>query len=559
MPISNSYTGMVITSSYIRVVDLVKKGDGLFLNCFVDIPLVNDDPFHVDNAAQVKAELTKRKMKSRTVNILAVDPSLIVRQVKSPQVPREEMVESLRIVEQEQVPYPMDNAAIDAMQFVGEEGEQVPVLMAVIEGEVAKKYNDFANNTGLKHVGISIRPTAISALLEHSTTIDKEDVVLVISIGRDVTGVHFYQNSELKFQRDINVGDVTIFSDAIGKYEMAEHIADVTVNDVELLKRQFGIPSDADFSTPGVKGITGGVFLSKIQPTLEKLIMEITRSVDFFKSDQRVSRINNCYVIGEAATLKNMTETLTDEIGITCKAYDPFADILEGGLEHMGDKRNSGSQYAAVLGTALDMGNRINLLPVKMRYSFENVVPKLMAISVGIAYLAFIFGVSAAASVYQKSAKYRMENYRAKIHELGEVDRSIEVIAGKVEAVKAILATNPKTVGRDIQWGDIFTQAGLVMPEDAALETVAVKFGGAMDYAADGQMYSKEVILHGRVRGTPGKQVETLKKFVENMSGSGIFQHATILSVSRETATGGQDHMLFNVAADIVRTTGAIQ
>jgi len=558
MPTTNSHTGMSITSHHIRIIDVVtKKGadGGLSLNCFEEISPVNDDPFHPDNAALVNEVITKYALKARTVNVLAIDKSLIIRRVETYAVPRDEMIESLRIVEQEQVPYPLENAALDVMPFpTSQEQGQIPALMAVIEGDVAKRYNDFINLTGFKHAGISIRPTAISALLEHSKTLDLEDSVPVVSIGRYVTGIHFFRDARLRFQRDVNIGDVTIFAGAVGKYEVNGEPVDITPEDVERLRRQFGVPLGQDLVKPGIKGVTGQMFFDRLQPSLDKLATEINRSIDYFKSDQQIFKIPKAYLIGEAALIPHLAEYLADEMGIAFVPYDPFGDFIEGGLEKMGDKRGFGPEYAALLGAALDDGSGVNLLPPRMRYSFSDIIPKLAALALATLYVVFVFGVNFGTVAYKTIAARKAADLRNKVVDIGAVDRKIEALDREVEEVKARLASHPKVVGGDVKWRAMFSKTGSAMPDDAALDGIAVKFDGEQEYAGDGQLYSKQVIFRGRVRGIPAKQVEVLQKLAQNMADSGVFLHPTILSARREPEkAGGAEQLLFTLAADISR------
>lgn len=557
-PTTNSYTGMSITSDHICVIDVVQnKGDegGLSLNCFEEISLVNQDPFHPDNAALVNEVINKYGLKARTVNVLAIDKSLIVRRVETYAVPRDEMIESLRIVEQEQVPYPMENAALDVMPFpTTHELGQIPAIMAVMDGDVAKKYNDFIKLTGFKHAGISIRPTAISALLEHSKTLNLEDSVPVISIGSQITGIQFYQDARLKFQRDVNIGEVSIFAEAIGKYEVGGVQVDMTAEDVDHLIRQFGIPRGEDLLKPGTNGVTGQMFLDKLKPSLDKLALEISRSIDYFKSDQQIFKIPKAYLIGEAALIPHLAEFLADEIGIAFLPYDPFRDFIRGGLEKMGNKRGLGPQYAALLGSALDDGSAINLLPPRMRYSFSDIIPKLEALAVAILYVVFVVGVNFGTVTYRTIAARKAAALGNKVVDIGAVDRRIRALDREVEDVKARLALHPRVAGGDVKWRGLFSKTGSAIPDDAALDGIAVKFDGEQEYAGDGQQYVKEITFRGRVRGIPGKQVEVLQKLVQNMTDSGAFRHATILSAQREPEkTGGAEQLLFTLAADISR------
>lgn len=557
LPTTNSHTGMAITSNNIRVIDVVKNtggDDGFTLTCFQDIPLVNPDPFHPDNAAPVNEVIKKFGLKVRTVNILAIDPSLIIRRVETQIMPREEMVESLRIVEQDQVSYPLESAALDVMPFpTSREQGEVPALMAVIDGEAAKRYHDFVNLTGFKHAGISIRPTAISALLEHSKILNREDGVPVISIGRDVTGIQFYQDAQLKFQRDVNVGDVDIFSGAVGSYDVDGESVTITVQDVERLKRQFGVPRGPDLVKPGIKGVTGQMFFDKLQPSLDKLATEISRSIDYFKSDQNIFKIPNAYIIGEAALIPNLAEYLQDEIGITFSPYDPFKDFIVAGLEKMGDKAGQGPQYAALLGTAMDDGSKINLLSPSMRYSFSKILPKIAAVAVASLYVVFVLGVDLGVMAYKSGAAKKAADFRAKVVEIGAVDRKIDFLEKDLTAAKGRLASHPQVVGMDVKWQELFSKTGFAMPDDAALDGITIKFGGGRDFAVDGEQYGKEITFVGKVRGNPGKQVGVLQKIAQNMTDSGAFRHTTILSARREAVKDGGEQLSFALAADISR------
>ncbi len=569
LPISNSYTGMVITGYDLRIVDIIKRDPnpkknepgGFYLNSFVDVPVsVPGESFHPDNAKLINTIIRKNNLWGRTVSVLGADKSLIVKRVEAPAMEHDELLETLRLTEREGLSYPMETAALDAMILGPSVSEgQIKVMMAALDGEVASKYNAFVRRTNFKHIAISIVPSALSALIENSLIIDKEAAVPVISIGKNTTGIYVFQGGDLKFTRDVYVGGDAFTKELMGEYEVDGEIVEVNEEEAEQMKILFGVPRGADLFEAGVHGITGEMFLERMRPALERMVTELGRSLDYFKNEYQVRDIPEAYLIGLAASLANLPEYITENLGYRFSAYNPFEDFIHIEDEALENARTFGPGYAVSVGIALDQGSRINLLPVRSRYSIKGLVKKIAPIAAVILYSIIVTAVSIAGVSYRKKLEANISSTQQKISGL-KVEQTlgslVEVqtvnLKNEITAIETRMTVYPELQGRSIDWGLLFSETGMLMPFDIALNKVNIRFDRTQEIATDGELYSKQVILDGRIRGKPNDQIGTLQQFLRKVEETKYFLHPTLLYTKQSSmASEGESLLLFSLSADI--------
>lgn len=561
IPLRDSCTSLIVTGSGIRLLDLEKREDGEFyLRSFVDAVHTEDNQFTREVSVLLSQISRKNKIKGRTISVLGADKSLVVRQTQAPKMGHDELVESLKLTETEALPYPMENAELDAYIIPGQEeaAESVRVIMAAMDKNVARKYHDVVSRAGLRHISITAVPSALEAIIEHSKIIDKTHPVPIISISKNFTGVYIFHEGTLKFTRDIGLGGDQFAQHLAGEYEVGNERVFVTYEEAEQLKRIFGIPRGETLYEMCTNGITGEMVLEKLQPVLERMVTELGRSIDYYKNEQQQYNVPAAYMIGSVAMMKNLPEYLTEALGYRFAAYNPFDDFIKIDKPELEYVKGVGSEYVIAAGVALDHGSRLNLLAPKYRYTVKNYFKKMIPAAAAVTYLILATGIYIGGMQYKASLTAKIADLDTKIAGLKQEQELGATLEGKtiglrneITAIETRMTIYPELQGRDFDWKRIYGEVGRLVPMDAALNRMEIRFDNAQEIASDGEMYSKQLKVHGKIRGKANEQVKTIQQFLQKMDESSAFRHATLIKSNQSMAAESEGMLMFEVAADI--------
>ncbi len=560
IPIVNTFTGVLATPGSTKVIDLERSEEKFLLNFYEEIrPDKGADPFGPETATKVGAVCKEKGLRARTAANLIVDKNFYLRQVDVPEMEKEEIIESLRFSERESVPFPIDTASMDVFTLPEEAvGGQIKVRMAVLDGKVVKKYNDFVRQTSLKHISIIPVSSALVAVMDESKIIDKSVPVPVISVGRSVTGIYVFDEGYIRFSRDVSIGTYDITENIASEYEVSGEVVELTEEEAEEMKDYFGVPMDEDLLEMGVKGVTGEMILEKIQPVLDKMVTEFGRSIDYFKNEYRVASVPTAYIIGTAAHIKNLSKYLTDALGFEFKSYNPFDDFLVAEKPELEKLKERGSELTLTVGVALVQDRKLNLLPPDMRFSFARLKKRATPVVAVLLYVLLVMLINAGGVQYVKHLKTQIKNYESQIKNLkaeqqagGMIEDKIVEFKNDIRAVDTRMSIYPELKGRNIEWAEVYLEVSKLLPDDIALESIVISFSKPKSYAVDGSLYAQQLVISGRIRGRADTQIRALRDFLNRIQFSPYFEHASLISTGEEKGQGTGSMLNFEIASDL--------
>ena len=510
LPVEESYTGAVVTPKSVTVVDLERKESGFYLGGFGRENPPNGESFGERGAAAALNRICRKSsLWTKTVSHLAPGGKTFVRQMQMPPMDKEEIIDSVRYTERDSIPFPVDTASIDAWQAPDKNlPGRINSLVAALDSASLNRQRKIFDRTYFKQVAISIVPAALAAVIGQSKIIDSSLAVPIVAIGDSTASVYVYLHGQIKFSRDINLGGAT---------------------------------------APDLR-----------QPVLDRLAMEIGRSLDYFKNEQRIKELPAVYIIGAAASVKQTAGYLAKSLEYDFKVYNPFDDFITIEKERLEYVRELGPEITIPVGLALDRGRTINLLPKRFRYTYKGFVKRFTAVTAVACYLIFL-------SLVKFAGLGQLGVMQEQVTGFGEVARSLKTeeratvivvneifnIKEKVRTLEKQMASYPALKGSGINWPAVYSEIGSLLPGDIALNTIGVSFTNRPEYAADGKVYSKQVVLRGKVRGKSDNSLKALRLYMERVQDSRLFEHASLISTRRTDKKGSASMLMFTMAADI--------
>jgi len=321
----NIYTCVDIGSYAIKIVQLKKTGEKDFKiidTVLQKLPretvvdgIIKDESLV---AAEIKSLLKMLKKKANYIITAVPSNELLIRNVEMPKMDEKEIRESLKWEADEQLPYPVENAAIDYLK-VDEDEEVVEYLISAVKKNIVDNYLSPFQRNNLKVNVVNIQPMALVSLLEKQQEV--EGNIAVIDIGTSTTQVTIANQNNIILSRTIDTGGHH-FTKTLMEVDNEDY------RDAEEKKIEQGLEAEKKASSTGDVDqfqLDSAIGEDKRLNTLaESLASEITRSFNYFNIKRRGEDISKVFITGGGARLKGLKEFISEELGRDINVIDTF-------------------------------------------------------------------------------------------------------------------------------------------------------------------------------------------------------------------------------------------
>ncbi len=515
-----NHTGIIISGKAIRVTDLKKKNGKFLLNSFLNIKLSEKDLLEPEIADKLNQACIENCLVSRKVQNLATGEGTVIRNITIPKMEKDEIVDSLKYSEMDSAPFDIFEASVDAILLPSSSnGTHLDVVMGALDKKIAKRYSDFFKKTCLRHTGIGTIPDALSAILKSSKLIDKKKPVPIFNITEKATGIYIFKNDLLVYSRQIPLG-----AKKITKSHMLENC----------------VSEKNDW---------------------DKAVAEYERSIDFFKNKNR-EEIGDIYLIGDTSKLEDIRHRISEETSYNFKIYNPFDDFIEAKDKSLQQYAKRGPEMALDIGLAISDTKSLNLLPRHLRFSCKTWIQKNRTLTAILAIaLTCLFSYSAAL-YYDSSIKTALDKTHAEIKLLRR-QTSVPISTLEIKLINAkrkLESINRRnTASRKIEamrtdWPVFFDSLALVLPPNAALESLKISSAGTIDIFKESAIpapKSRRLEIAGRIRGASSERLNTLQAILKKMDSSSSLDGVMLASSKPSGKANRESEMTFNIVSDI--------
>ena len=281
---------------------------------------------------------------------------------------------------EQNVPFPIDEIVCDH-QFLGTtpEGDRAAMIVAAkLDGVTA--VTDAVIAAGLKPVAVDVSQMAVLNALRFSTP-DLSGCNVVLDVGSKTTSLILVENEK------IYTRSITVAGNSITK-EIAQAFG-CSIEEAEQLKLERGyvslggVTEDEDEITDRVSKI--------IRTVLTRLHAEISRSINFYRSQQGGAAPSRIFLTGGSVRLPQLDEFFRETLQIEVGYLNPFTAVGIGGKVNAEALENDAFTLAESVGLALRQTDlpdliRINLMPPELVAQARNVrrIPFLVTGAVGV-------------------------------------------------------------------------------------------------------------------------------------------------------------------------------
>ncbi len=269
-------------------------------------------------ASEIKSMFNMLKKKAHYIITSVPSNELLIRNIEMPKMEKKEVRETLKWEADEQLPYPVENAAIDYLK-INENEEVVEYLVSAVKRNIVNNYlSPFERNNFQVDV-VNIQPMALISILEYQKEL--EGNVAIIDIGTTASQVIIANDKNIILSRTIDTGGQNFT-------KVLMDIDRIEFNNAEEKKIKYGLEAEnADQINKSVDSLQleSAIGEEKRLDTLaESLASEITRSFNYFNIKKRGEEISKIFITGGGAKLKGLKEFISKELGREIEEFDTF-------------------------------------------------------------------------------------------------------------------------------------------------------------------------------------------------------------------------------------------
>lgn len=370
-------------------------------------------------AAALKALQQLRSERVLTDVPVAVTAPTAHTLIRALKVPTAKYEQQLPEEAKQQLPFPLEQLDWDAV-VVGTEGDHTHVSLAALKKEITAELLGLLEESGVKVERIESGALALANVVLEAGGGTCREPLAVLSLGATAANLTIVDGTKV-WMRTLPVAGTAVVTGLAKALNMSEAEARHELMGNINLAVQGENESDA---------------VKNVRATMTRLVMEITRSLTFYKSQLNGEKPQKVLLTGGYSVIGGLREFLADRLKMPVEALDVFGKV--GG----GDRAHS-EWYGEAFGCALALAGRavyrLNLMPKEIvaQREFDQKKPYLLAAA---AVLLVIFGMLYVVKLSElKAVRAVALQARAQAEDARRFDAQIRRIeeTKKVEDVKS--------------------------------------------------------------------------------------------------------------------------
>ena len=269
----------------------------------------------------------------------------------------EKFEQMVRYEIEQNIPFPIDEMVCDR-QVVGDtpDGDKAVLIVAAKTDQV-EQITDAIAGAGFRVELVDVAPLTLVNLVRHVQTSSPDDCVVILDIGAKTTSLVIAEGERI-YNRAIPVAGNAITKEIATALGCSPEEAEQ-----QKIERGYvslgGVTEDADETADRISKVCRAV--------LTRLNAEISRSINFYRSQQGGSAPVRLYLSGGTALLPQIDAFFSESLGIEVEFLNPTEVIGVGPRVDVAALESDAAVLAATAGLALHFAGQapfaVNLLP----------------------------------------------------------------------------------------------------------------------------------------------------------------------------------------------------
>jgi len=325
--------GLDIGTSSVKIVELVRDKASIKISKFGIQPfstnaLTGGVITNSSEVARVIRELFQMtKIKPKKAVVAIAGQSVIVRHIKMPFMTKDELANAIRWEAERYIPFAIDEVNMD-FEIIEEDKDQntIEVMLVCAHNDILHSHLRALDEADIQPLAMDIQPFALMRAMGMEQT-KIEGSVAIVDIGAGTTDLTIVKDGIPRFTRIIPIAGT----------HMTTTVSDqllISFAEAEELKIRC---ADALYDFSGSEESDAYKVNFALQSSLKELVMELRRSFDYYRLQQRNEEIKEVYISGGGSKMKNLIPFMKNEleikvnkgvngIGITTRTGDDFVE-----------------------------------------------------------------------------------------------------------------------------------------------------------------------------------------------------------------------------------------
>ena len=366
-----------------------------------------------------------------TVVVNAPSAHTLIRALK---VPTAEMAVKLPEEAKQQLPFPLETLDWDYV-VVGEDGSQSHVSLAAIKKDIIGDVLNLLKKASIAPEAINNGALALANLVLRAEGGSCPEPLAVLSMGSTASNLTIVDGTKV-WMRTLPVTGLSIVTSLAKGIEIPEEEARTALNrDVNLSGQ-----NETDDS-PATKNVRAAI---------TRMVMEITRSFTFYRSQLGGGKPQKLYITGGYSTIPGLCALLAERLKMDVDILDVFKG-LEGGTSE------KSYLYGEALGCALSGAGvvqySLSLLPKDVQWQRDFDARKPMLVIAAILLCVMFAGLFVMAYIAKSSIASRDASVRENLEKVQKYNTSIEKIQKNIDLQRK----ENQELGRILWERDLYT------------------------------------------------------------------------------------------------------
>ncbi len=380
--------------------------------------------------------------------LMAISGQMVFpRFIKLPPVAKDKLLQMIRYEAEQNVPFPIADLVWD-YQLIGDaaEGEQNAMIVAA-KNENVSEIVSAVMETGLEPEIIDVAPMALCNCVRYNYP-DLDGCSMLVDIGARSTNLVFMEDGKF-FSRCIPVAGNAITQDLAKSFQTDFRAA-------EALKREC-----AFVALGGVFAAVGDERADRVSKIVRNVVTrlhaEISRSINFYRSQQGGSVPTRAFLTGGSSVIPHMDTFFSDKLQVKVEPLNPFQQVaLDPGLDVEKVGRDA-FVLGEVVGLALRRGLacplEITLLPeaIGRRKTFRRRLPYFGLAAAGLILTAGVWTVYTRQTLrlferQEQGVDERLQALRTEKQALAAAQRQFKEAEAEADALRSRIERRTRAV-----------------------------------------------------------------------------------------------------------------
>lgn len=444
------------------------------------------------------------------------DPFACLRIVSTPPMPAGELANAVRWQLQPFLAFPPEEAAVEFEPVTGPsmEGDRKRRFLAMaLPTSKIQEHLEFLARAGLKPTQLLPKEMAIGTWLKKASASGVEGALAVLEVGSSGCEFIVYEKGVPAFTRKISGGGAVLTQEMTGVLMTAQGQVSLTGAEAETFKRSVGVLSMEEGAGMEVNGVSGSQIFSLIRGGLERLVMEVERSLAFYGESGGSLKVNSLVLVGGGAHLKGLAPWLHERLGIEVVPAPVLENLSAGPGALQGSASTVPISLVPVLGAALGQGSGMNLLPEEFKEGLRRRVQRMVV-------KGFVTGAILSTVLLWAGIQVSRQSLSKQI---GAFRLEQQAVAAQMAGIRVALAAHDRFAS-DPEWEKTLRWLSQIVPPEISLS----------EFHAEGRTVS----LRGRIRHRSRPTEETLGEFMR-LLGEGRMAQVALRSSRLVAAAAG--------------------